>query len=388
MSPAPAGGTPAPSTLHDHRFEGVIKVYEQQLVDIVVKVVNLVGKDEIGGTIVAYMLVHPGLTQEQIHELTGFSKGSISTHLQAMVARGFATKRLVPGTHTNLYTLVHIGHATRGKMRMAEGVIRHMTRYLARTRDIAASLPVEGEAVSKDIFLARIAGFETFWEIYTRAVHEMADVVETQFAFEPAGSPDESPTENALDPLPEITPLKPIPDGPGEWESVEALERDLVKMFGRVFYNFGFTKAYAKLLGAFLFRGRFTQKQLRLVTRLSAGSVSKELGDLERRGLITRVKAEGRAHYAYELVPLKQVYHVLFVNPTRVVVEFTDTLQRMRRDLDRNAGEWQLLNGYAQLYTALVQFMGLMPAYEKFRGILEGELARAVFPVPRATSSG
>jgi len=51
-------------------------------------------------------LIHNSLTQDQVRELTGFSKGSVSTNLNALEEYGFLKKKLIKGTRKYLYSRV------------------------------------------------------------------------------------------------------------------------------------------------------------------------------------------------------------------------------------------------------------------------------------------
>lgn len=87
-----------------HIFEGKIKEYENRLIDFFVKAGQLKGQSQSFSTIIGYFLIHKNLTQAQVKELTGFSKGSVSTNLNNLENIGFLKKKLIKGTRKYLYS--------------------------------------------------------------------------------------------------------------------------------------------------------------------------------------------------------------------------------------------------------------------------------------------
>jgi len=87
-----------------HLFEGKTKEYEDRLIDFFVKAGELKGQNQSFSTIIGYFLIHKNLTQTQLKELTGFSKGTVSTILNNLEEYGFLKKRLIKGTRKFLYT--------------------------------------------------------------------------------------------------------------------------------------------------------------------------------------------------------------------------------------------------------------------------------------------
>jgi len=87
-----------------HIFEGKIKEYENRLIDFFVKAGQIKGQSKSFATIVGYFIIHKSLTQAQVKELTGFSKGSVSTNLNYLESFGSLKKKLIKGTREYLYS--------------------------------------------------------------------------------------------------------------------------------------------------------------------------------------------------------------------------------------------------------------------------------------------
>jgi DNA-binding transcriptional regulator GbsR (MarR family) len=87
-------------------FEGKIREYEKRLLDFFVRAGNLKGQNSVLATIIGCLLIHKehGLTQTQIKELTGLSKGAISTNLKIMTDTPILKKQLIKGTREYSYS--------------------------------------------------------------------------------------------------------------------------------------------------------------------------------------------------------------------------------------------------------------------------------------------
>ncbi len=55
--------------------------------------------------IFAYLKIYDALSQDQLKQLTGFSLGTISTTLQSFLQTGIISRKLIPKTHKNLYSI-------------------------------------------------------------------------------------------------------------------------------------------------------------------------------------------------------------------------------------------------------------------------------------------
>ncbi|MBY8985539.1 MAG: hypothetical protein KGD65_10745 [Candidatus Lokiarchaeota archaeon] len=87
-------------------FEGKIREYEKRLIDFFVRAGKLKGQNSVLATIVGCLLIHKqhGLTQAQIKELTGLSKGAISTNLKIIIDTPILKKQLIKGTREYSYS--------------------------------------------------------------------------------------------------------------------------------------------------------------------------------------------------------------------------------------------------------------------------------------------
>ena len=87
-------------------FEGKIREYEKRLIDFFVRVGKLKSQNYVLASIIGCLLIHKStpLTQAQIKELTGLSKGAISTNLKLLESSPIIKKELIKGTRKYSYT--------------------------------------------------------------------------------------------------------------------------------------------------------------------------------------------------------------------------------------------------------------------------------------------
>ena len=87
-----------------HIYEGKVRVYEKRLIEILVDAGKVKGQNAVFGSIVGYLLLHGSLTQSQLKELTGFSKGAISQSLKILSSAPAIKKEPLEGQREYLYT--------------------------------------------------------------------------------------------------------------------------------------------------------------------------------------------------------------------------------------------------------------------------------------------
>ena len=90
--------------MKDHLYQGKIRYYEKRLIELIIEITESKERSPTIYEIIGYILIHGSLTQKQLKDLTGFSLGKISTHLNAMVNAGGLEKKLIKGTHAHAYS--------------------------------------------------------------------------------------------------------------------------------------------------------------------------------------------------------------------------------------------------------------------------------------------
>ncbi len=88
-----------------HIYEGKVRVYEKRLIEILVDAGKVKGQNAVFGSIIGYLLLHENLTQTQLKELTGFSKGAISQTLKVLSSVPAIKKEPLEGAREYIYAL-------------------------------------------------------------------------------------------------------------------------------------------------------------------------------------------------------------------------------------------------------------------------------------------
>ena len=88
-----------------HIYEGKVRAYEKRLVEILVDAGKVKGQNAVFGSIIGYLLLHESLTQTQLKELTGFSKGAISQSLKVLSSVPAIKKEPLEGGREYFYAL-------------------------------------------------------------------------------------------------------------------------------------------------------------------------------------------------------------------------------------------------------------------------------------------
>jgi len=87
-----------------HLFSDKLRKFEDKMVDFIVDIGTRKRINPKMLQISSYLLIHGSLTQKELQELTGFSMGTISTYLSAIVGVGGFQKERIPKTHTFRYS--------------------------------------------------------------------------------------------------------------------------------------------------------------------------------------------------------------------------------------------------------------------------------------------
>ena len=81
------------------------KEIEREIVTFYKTVGKMVNLNPRATEIFAYLRIYDALSQEQIKKLTGFSLGTISTTLKSFLRSDIVSRRMIQGTHKNLYII-------------------------------------------------------------------------------------------------------------------------------------------------------------------------------------------------------------------------------------------------------------------------------------------
>ncbi|MFW9994510.1 MAG: hypothetical protein ACFFD4_20875 [Candidatus Odinarchaeota archaeon] len=343
-------------TSRTHVFEGKIREYEKQIVDYFREISGMRNQSVIIATTIAYFLNHGRLTQRQLRELTGYSMGTVSSSLISLVNFGLLKKQIIPGTHefeyvlpsslvqiVNLYrinVLNEINQARKFFQALLSEVDRNTLLY-SRIIDILAFLEVNEELIS---------------------LFNLRTTVET-----------------------EISEKKPSVSTGRQISGIEAaMTAGTLEAEKKVFdYFMGPLQAslfldqkitVTKIIACFVTRETLTQKQLRVVSGLSAGAVSQGLQHLLHLGMITKVTTSGPSHHAYQMKSVKKALLTYLELPTRRSTELESTFTKIRDEMDTNYSVLSSSRGYKEVYGMVTQYLRIFPVSRKMLKVIDREM--------------
>jgi len=89
----------------DQFYKEKLLTYEQQIINFLMDIGKTKGTNETLSAIIGYFLIHKHLTQAELKELSGFSRGAISENLKKLVKVGFAQKEKINNSKTYQYSI-------------------------------------------------------------------------------------------------------------------------------------------------------------------------------------------------------------------------------------------------------------------------------------------
>lgn len=95
------------SELDSHIFDPHLQKFEKQIIEFFVQEGKIRNRGKRVQLIYAYLLIHRHLTQNQLAELSGLSKGFISSALASMQSIKLVNRKMIPGTHTYKYSFAN-----------------------------------------------------------------------------------------------------------------------------------------------------------------------------------------------------------------------------------------------------------------------------------------
>ncbi|MFX1367221.1 MAG: hypothetical protein ACFFAY_01290 [Promethearchaeota archaeon] len=86
-------------------LSGKLKEIEREIVAFYKTIGGMSSLNPRATEIFAYLRIYDVLTQEQLKQLTGFSLSTISATLRSFIRTDIIARRMIPGTHKNLYSI-------------------------------------------------------------------------------------------------------------------------------------------------------------------------------------------------------------------------------------------------------------------------------------------
>jgi DNA-binding transcriptional regulator GbsR (MarR family) len=131
---------------------------------------------------------------------------------------------------------------------------------------------------------------------------------------------------------------------------------------------------FVRLLILFITRKYLTQNTLQKITGMSAGKISQEVNHLLEMGLIERAETSKKGKITY----CASSAGVAFLSITRYtigkLVNWEESLAKMKKELEDNKKELGQLNGYKRLYRFTEAIVNLISNYKKALDTLDNAI--------------
>jgi DNA-binding transcriptional regulator GbsR (MarR family) len=328
-------------------FQGRIREIEKELVEISLEIGKRRGQNPVITKIYAYLMIHGDLTQKELKRLTGYSIGSISTHLAALMSMNFIEKKLILGTHTNVYSLeLDIFQNLSSLIEASKRYIKQTKNFLdLKKREMLQIL----EKKQKDFqsVINRFEELESVIELYA-ILFNFATNTDKDITFD--FTPNES---NDL-----IYPKHFEPE-------IQILEKEIIDFFTYSPIFFGKQEIFSKTFAYFITRKNLTQKKLRELTGLSAGKVSQEVNTLLEFGIIEIVNKSDRGEITYEMKSVISAFLKVSTNVLSEYMKWKEKIENMHNELVQRNEELEKLAGYEEVFNFINTFLEVLPFYEK-----------------------
>jgi len=334
-------------------FEGRIREFEEELIKFSLEIGKQRGQNPTITKILTYLLIHEQLTQKQLRYLTNCSIGSISTHLAALISIGFVEKKLIPGTHTNIYSLkFDLGQNISSLMKISMDYIDQARKFL-KSKKKELNKIFEKKKNKQKLILERFEELEYVIYLYIHLFEQIIASEELDFNIEIR-------SEKKLDDLQEFD------------NDIKKIEKDIIEFFTYTPMFFGKSEIFSKTFAYFITRGILNQKQLRELTGLSAGKISQEINTLLELGIIEITDTSETGQITYQMKSVILAFLQVSFNVLSEYMKWKTKLESINADLDKQKDNLRKLHGYNEIRKVINIYLNIMPFYEKiFNVILE-----------------
>ncbi|OLS15833.1 MAG: hypothetical protein RBG13Loki_0540 [Promethearchaeota archaeon CR_4] len=355
-------------------YTGQVREIEDEFVNICVEHALVLELTDIEATLLAHLLVHKKLSQEDLRMLTRLSKAVISTILKEFRERKFIQKTLLKGTHTQIYRPIIGGSEYLAQMfqefalnikTFSELFVFLKIRLYSKEDysslkgyDLLKSLIAEFDQTSPKLQLV----MEKVENLYNSISSQFSSLQEVNLTF-----PKLQEITQKTDALQvNATSLTTGSNGFDMEGELAAIEREIVVKFVDLWKIQGRKETVSKILAYFLIRRQLTQRDISRLTGVSAGSISMLLPQFVAQGVLTKTRNPKTREHLYKVVgtlpemclSALESYNQQLLTFTQRIHDLYGRLQAMPKVTTQR--------GYTTLFNALKGFSNLLICY---RGI-------------------
>ncbi len=122
---------------------------------------------------------------------------------------------------------------------------------------------------------------------------------------------------------------------------------------------------FIKILSLFITRKSLTQKDLKKLTDLSAGTISQEINKMLENEIIELTKSSESGQITYSMNSVA----ISFMNFNKIVIndilKWQDELNRVKSELEKNEKEFQNIRGFKGIYDFVNIIQPIIPTYKE-----------------------
>ena len=350
-------------------YEGRIKEIEKILIQFVIDS-GTTKRSEIDSHLLTYMLLHPKLTQSQLHKLSlefykkksksGISRGKISSFLKSLEAFHILSieKESEDKNYNYVYSLQgSLGDLLKNSVDQGLGLLHEMANFYSKKLESLANLPVHQRKEAYPTIILRVKELLEFWKYYG-----------TLFKDFITGAEDKGLLKDFYKDIEEYSADLTLDD----------IEEEIIRVLSETTGFMVKNIHYTRILSYNILRKRLTQDELQELTGYSKGFISQALNYLVKEKLIERVKQKGIRKTYYTIESIRRSYFSRFINRLNRSLKYKPLLEDLLQELEEKKEKLKNLNGYNLIKQKLGEILEIYPKIEIILNILETELKKNV----------
>jgi len=359
-------------------FDDIFKRFEKEILDYIVESGREKGRSEIESHILGYLMLHQSLTQKQIIELSrghyvkntrsGISKGSISAVLNGIYFKiGIIKKKKVEGSK-NFFKYSITRQVSRSTLENSKLGLALINDFISQNQQISKALKYIPTNDVSDLnfynkFIKRMNDLEEFTKSYKI-------IMEKFISFHMKNSLDKK-KQSKISVKNNSKSLEEISN-----KDIYILEEKLITIITKS-PLFQFLKTdYIPIMGYFITREKFSQKDLKILTGYSIGHISQGLNNLLGLNVIESYKEDGARHSTYIMKSVGFSLLNRYLKAIQKSNEFKPKLYEINEELELKREKWQDLNGYYQIKEFVKDRIEMMDYYDFLEETMEEELKK------------
>ncbi|MBD3352614.1 MAG: hypothetical protein GF364_14090 [Candidatus Lokiarchaeota archaeon] len=350
-----------------------LQPYVDKIVVLFNQMSTLRGESPNLSTILAYLYIFKQITQSQLKKFTGISRGTISATLNMLMQFNVLERKIIPGTHTNLYLLkLDMNQiSSQGLQRRANSTQDLMQFFLSiknRIQSIAekkygiTSMENLQEFINEEQDLKKISllwnrskQINAYFQTYIDLIKKTA-----KSEFDHNVIPEQTSKKFNMQ---SISTLDGLEDKIIDHLSNSSLFKLWRGASGTKSGSLKFSHTISLIIAHLILNETLTQKRLQNLTGFSAGTISQDLSYLEEKIRIVESWVDPKDPRArrrlYKIHPMGEVLKSAIQSSAGVLINIFQEFTNIKSDLESKKHTFEKINGYTKIMEFLDEFTTL-----------------------------